>query len=208
MRRSAPRVLVLCAALLALAAGPLEALAQARVVVVDLQRALLSTEAGRAARDRLMATYNSRQRELDLRQQRLRDESSRFEQESSQLTPDERRRRQELLSRELASLQQDFSAYQAELQRREQEASGALLAQLRGLLPELRQRHGAEAVVERSAVLEGAVPANADLTEELIRLFEQRFGRSSGSPPPPSRNPPPSRPPGGGSGGTGGGVAT
>jgi len=145
----------------------------ARIGYVDLQRVLVRSQPGVAAREQLEREKAQMQREMDARRQevdKLRDD---LEKKGSLLTGEARREREEALERKRrdgARLADDF---QRDLARKEQQVLLRLQQDLVGVIEKVGRQRGYYLIVERrgAGVLYSA--PEADLTDEIIRAYDQ-----------------------------------
>jgi len=139
-----------------------------RVGIVNLQHALETTRDGTQAKATLREEFNRKQAELDRLQATLK-AKYRSDPGSGQAA--------------IETLRQRFRELQGELQQHEREATNVILRKLSPEVAELAKRHGLDVVLEASYKGEEVVyrdgvdypPRGPDLTDELIRLHDERF---------------------------------
>lgn len=157
------------------------AVAQVRLGFVDLQRALNETQEGNQAKRRLKRMFNKRQQQLDKMQKRLKRMEADLKKAKGVLSEDAFAKRVESYRKAFIELQSTYVQHQRELSKRETKETGRILKRMQSILAELGERDNYTAVVE---VNEGGVfyyRSSLDLTNELIRLYDQRHGGSGGS---------------------------
>lgn len=141
-----------------------------RVAIISLERAVETTRDGQQARAALKVEFDGKQAELDARQRALKEKYR---------DPDALR-----ASPEAAELMTRFRALQGELKEHETAATHALLERLVADVAELARRHGVDVVIETTmkgteVIYKKGVaypPPGPDLTDELIRFHDERFG--------------------------------
>ncbi|MEK7372384.1 MAG: OmpH family outer membrane protein [candidate division NC10 bacterium] len=180
--RTTPRGLL---PLLAVAAGGLMALSlsaqpvhaqsapAARVAFVDVQRVLARASAGVAAREQLEREKAAMQKQVDGHRgelEKLRDE---LEKKGQLLSADVRREKQETLERKVRDVRRLVDDLQKELQKKEQDLLAKVLQEVTGVVQRFGKEKGYAIIVEKrgASVVYGA--PEADLTEEIIRVFEE-----------------------------------
>lgn len=144
-----------------------------KIGFIDIQRVLVRSAAGVAAREQLEKDKASMQHEIDAKRQeldRLRDE---LEKKGSLMSADTRRDKEDTLERrrrDAARLADDF---QRELARKERQLLVKVQQQLAGVIERLGKQKGYFMIVERrgAGVLYHA--PEADLTDEIIRAYDQ-----------------------------------
>jgi outer membrane protein len=144
-----------------------------RIAFVDLQRVLIRSQAGLAAREQLEREKTQMQREIDTRRQemdKLRDD---LEKKGALLTTEVRREREEALERKRRGAARLADDFQRDLARKEQQALFRLQQDLVGVIERLGKQRGYYMILERrGAVVLYAAP-DADLTDEVIRAYDE-----------------------------------
>lgn len=162
------------------------AVAQVKMGFVDLQRALNETKEGAQAKRRLKGMFNKRQHELDKQQKRLKRMEEDLKKQKGVLSDSAFEKRVEAYRKAFVELQTTYVQHQRDLTERETKETGRILKRMQSIINELGERDNYTAVVE---VNEGGVffyRKALDLTNELIRLYDQRHvgggrGKSKGS---------------------------
>ena len=173
---SVNRALVIAAMLVLLAAAGVEA-AATRIVYVDVQKVLVRSVAGLAAREQLEREKVAMQKDVDNRRvevEKLREE---LEKKGLVLTADAKREKEETLQRKIRDLRRLSEDLQKELQAKEQQLTQRILQDLTGLIEKIGKDKGLLMVLERrsAGVIYG--DPEADITDEIIRAFDQEKGR-------------------------------
>jgi outer membrane protein len=162
------------AMLVASAAMPAVAAAEMKVGVVDLQRALNESEAGKRAKadfkarvDKLEGQLKGQKDELD----RLKDELDR---KSVVMKEDERRKLATDFEHKRLDLKRKFEDSQAELQKKDQELTGEILEGLQQVIKQIGDRDSYTMILEMGT--SGVVyHANSiDITEQVLAAFNSR----------------------------------
>jgi outer membrane protein len=173
---SVSRTLVIGTMLVLLAAAGAEA-AATRIVYVDVQKVLVRSVAGLAAREQLEREKGAMQKDVDNRRvevDKLREE---LEKKGLVLTADAKREKEETLQRKIRDLRRLSEDLQKELQAKEQQLTQRILQDLTGLIEKIGKDKGLLMVLERrsAGVIYG--DPEADITDEIIRAFDQEKGR-------------------------------
>ncbi len=171
-------VLITAVAVSALGSGlwPPPARAQAapaKIAFVDVQRVLARASGGVAAREQLEREKAAMQKQVDGHRaelEKLRDE---LEKKGQLLAADVRREKQETLERKVRDVRRLVDDLQKELQKKEQELLARVLQDITGVVQRVGKEKGYTLIVERrgASVVYGA--PEADLTEEIIRVFDE-----------------------------------
>jgi len=160
-----------------LAATPARA---TNIAFVDLQRALLEVSEGKAAKAKLKKEFDKRQSELDGKQEELMRLKQELEKQSSVMDPTKRQAKETELQQKFMALQQIYVTLQGELSKQEKGLTDKIFAKMEVILQEIAKAAEIDMVLERN---QGVVFANAslDLTGELIRKYNARFGKAAKS---------------------------
>lgn len=158
------------------------ALAQApqagRVGYVDLQRILARSQAGVQAREQIEKEKAVMQKQVDSQKgeyDRLRDE---LEKKGQLLSPDARREKQEALERKTRDIRRLLDDLEKELQKKEQNMGAKILRDLEGIFTRVGKDRGYAMIVERrqAGVVYGA--PDADVTEDVIKAFDDEMRKA------------------------------
>ncbi len=170
---------VLVALMLAVAAPKLYA--QVRLAVVDMQRAILETEEGRRAKNQLKRLFESRQEQLNDRQESLKRLKADLEKQERVLSRDALQKRMSEYQEQLVSLQKNYMEYQQELAQREAELTKQILVNLQGVVRQIGTAEGYTAIFDQSGIV--WAPTHIDLTDRVIAEFNREHPPSAESTP-------------------------
>lgn len=158
------------------AQAPSAAPATLRIGYVDLQRVLVRSQAGVAAREQLEREKAQMQRDMDARRQEIETLRDELEKKGSLLSADARREKEETIERKRRDAARLADDYQRDLVRKEQQVLARLQQELAVVIERLGKRKGYYMIVERrGAVVLYAAP-EADLTDEVVRAYDQESG--------------------------------
>ncbi|MGH7307665.1 MAG: OmpH family outer membrane protein [Candidatus Rokuibacteriota bacterium] len=147
--------------------------ASSRIAFVDIQRVLVRSQAGMAAREQLEREKAQMQREIDTRRQemdKLRDD---LEKKGSLLTAEARREREESLERKRRDAARLADDFQRDLARKEQQLLVRVQQDLVVIIERLGKQKGYYMIVERRGAGVLYATPDADLTDDLIRAYDQ-----------------------------------
>lgn len=177
--RIASVVLVALAATVATARAqaPATALAPAaaatRIGFVDVQRVLARSAAGVSAREQLEREKATMQKEMDGKRQELEKLRDELEKKGPLMTADARREKQELFERKRRDAARLGDDFQKELEKKEQTLLQRVLQDLGSVIERVGKEGGYYLVVERRGAVVLYAAAEADLTDEVIRAYDQ-----------------------------------
>lgn len=162
-------------ALVGAAVTPRIAHAEDKIAYVDLQRALEETNDGKAAKAKLKADFDQKQKELDAKQDELKKMKDDFDKKSSLMKEDAKQKMQQDMQQRLMQLQETYARLQGDLQKREADATRGILAKLSAVVQKIAERENFAMVLERSSSVVYGKPA-LDITNEVIRNYNSGSG--------------------------------
>jgi outer membrane protein len=174
--------LPLAFALVFSAVVPREAHAQAKIAVVDLQRAINETEDGRKSKDKLKKLFESRQQGLDKKQQDLKKLKDELDTQKNVLSREALEGKVESYQKQLNDLQQIYVEYQRELAEKEGELTKSIVARMEIILRRIGQADGYGLILERGEAGVIFVPTSFDLTDVVIQRYNAGEGAEAGAP--------------------------
>jgi outer membrane protein len=144
----------------------------AKIGVVDIQRILENSNAGKAAQSELKKQKDQMESDLKKKGSEIEELRNRLERESmvmSKETLEEKEREVRILMNDFQSLQK---RYRSELQALERKLMGELQKDILELVNEIGKREGYLLIVSRIGVLYS--PQSIDVTDELIKQLNLR----------------------------------
>ena len=143
-----------------------------RVGFVDIQRVLARSAAGMAAREQLEKEKAVMQKQVDGQRVELEKMRDELEKKGQLLSADARREKQELMERKVRDARRLVDDLQGTLQKKEEAMLGKVLQDVSGLIQKVGKDKGYTIVLERqrSSILYAS--ADADLTDDVIRAFD------------------------------------
>jgi len=147
--------------------------AGSRIGYVDVQRVIVRSVAGVAAREQLEKDKVTMQKDVDNRKvevDKLREE---MEKKGLVLSAESRREKEETLQRKVRDLRRLAEDLEKELQKKEQAATQKILQELTGIIEKMGKERGFLLIVERRSggVIYG--DPEGDVTDEVIKLYDQ-----------------------------------
>jgi len=183
------RVVIAAAVLLGLAVSPV--LAQAptaappasaptsRIAYIDVQRVLARSSAGVAAREQLEREKAGMQREMEGKRQELEKLRDELEKKGSLMSADARREKQEVFERKRRDAARQMDDFQKELEKKEQTLLQRVLQELSGIIDKVGKERGFYLIVEKRGASVLYASPDADLTDEVIRAYDQQAPKKS-----------------------------
>ena len=173
-RRSLGLALIAGAVLLGgSSAGAQAPLNTQRVGYIDLARVLARSAAGVAAREQLEREKATMQKEMDVKRVELDKLREEIEKKGPLMAPDARRDREEAMERKRRDATRLADDFQRELGRKEQVLAQKVLQDITTVIERVGKQKGYYLVLERrgAGVLFSA--PEADLTDEIIKAYDQ-----------------------------------
>lgn len=153
---------------------PSLSLADVKLGYVDIQRALTEVNEGREAKERLKSLLEKKQKELDREQQSLQREGEQLEKQASMMNEEARLTKQNQLREKFMVLAQKLEKGKMEMASMERTELDAIFKKMDPIIAQIAQREGLTMVFEKTdSGLVYAQPS-LDLTNELVRIYNDR----------------------------------
>jgi outer membrane protein len=164
----------ICVAVAAVLALAVPAFADVKIGIVDLQRALNESAAGKKAKEQFKVEFDRMQGSLKGEKDKLDKMKEDLDKQGAVLKPDDRKAKADEFDRRQRDLRRKLEDSDAELRKKDQELTGDILKDLAVVIQEIGQRDNYTVVLENSSssVLYGA--KSIDMTDEVIRSFDAR----------------------------------
>ena len=148
-----------------------------RIGVVDVQKVLVRSAAGLAAREQLEKEKVSMQREVDQRQGEIEKLREELEKKALLLSPEVKKEREETLQRKVRDLRRLVEDFEKELAKKDQNLTKRIVEELAGVIQRYGREKGYLLILEKrnAGVIYGG--QEADLTDEVIKLYDQERAR-------------------------------
>jgi outer membrane protein len=156
------------------ATTPAVSCGNSRIAYIDVQRVLARSAAGVAAREQLEREKAGMQRDMDGKRQELEKLRDELDKKGPLMAADARRERQELFERKRRDAARQMDDYQKELEKKEQALLQRVLQDLSGVIDRLGKDRGCHLIVEKRGASVLYASADADLTDEVIRAYDQQ----------------------------------
>ena len=161
------------------AASPPASASQVRIAYIDVQRVLARSSAGVAAREQLEREKAGMQREMEGKRQELEKLRDELEKKGPLMTADARREKQELFERKRRDAARQMDDFQKELEKKEQALLQRVLQDLSGVIDKVGKERGLYLVVEKRGASVLYASPDADMTDEIIRAYDQQAPKKS-----------------------------
>jgi outer membrane protein len=155
--------------------APTLARAETKFAYVDLQRALQEVEEGRNAQARLKTLQESKQKELDAEQENFRKQKETLDKQASAMSEETRAQKMQEMEKRLYDLQQKWMKDQQDLKTREQQEVRAIFGKMDPIIAGIAKRENFTMVFDKSTAGLVYAPASLDITNELVRLYNDQY---------------------------------
>ena len=171
--------------LLLVAAGAGSAAADdLKIGYVDIQRAINETSEGAAAKKKLKAMFENKQKELDEKQTDLKKLKEDLDKQRTILKQDVLAQREKDLQEKFVQLQATYVRLQKELSEKEGEMMKGIVAKMQGVIAQIAQQESFTIVLEKTESSILWARPSLDLTNEVIRRYNAGAGGSATPPKP------------------------
>jgi len=142
-----------------------------KIGYVDLQRALNESESGKKAKEDFKVQVDKLQAQLKRQKDDIDSLKDQLEKKSVVMKEEERANLEDEYRRKLRDFERNYKDSQADLQKKDNELTGAIIKDLQDIIREYGEREGYTLILEAtsSAVLYGT--KSADLTDEVMRQY-------------------------------------
>lgn len=142
-----------------------------KVAVIDMQRILNETSAGKKARKDLESSSLAKQKKLDKRRQKLEADQAKL----GQMQGDALMQAQEKLQRDYYELQSMYMTLQQELAQQEAQTLEKMYQNCQSLAKDLAKDFSLDLIMIRDQSTVLYVGTGVDLTEEVIKRYDKKY---------------------------------
>ena len=155
--------------------------AQQKVAVIDLQRAVASTEDGLRAQATLKKLFDSKQQELNKKQNDLQRQREEIDKQAKVLPKDALEKRIGEWQKQMMDLQQIFVEYNKELEKKQKELTDPVFEKVMAIVKRVATTENIDVVVDKTTV--AYVRGDLDLTDRCIQMYNSGSGGATPSAP-------------------------
>jgi outer membrane protein len=142
---------------------------------VDLQRALQEVAEGKDARARLKTELDKKKSEFEAEQAKLRDDKAVLDKQGSMMSEEVRNQKFTELQKRLFELTQRAEKLQAEMASAEQKELKKIFEKMDPIIAAIAKREELTMVFEKTDSGLVYAPASLDLTNELVRTYNDKY---------------------------------
>ena len=168
-------------ALLAVLTTGAIARADTKFAYVDLQRALSETKEGQDAKKRLQKVLEDKQKDLDKEQEALKKEKENLDKQAAVMSEETRTQKMGEFQQKLMTVAQKYEKGKQEMAAQERNELQSIFKKMDPIIATIAQREGFTMVFEKTDSGLVYAPAALDLTNELVRTFNEQNKASGGA---------------------------
>ena len=144
-----------------------------KIAIVNVQRAVEESNAGKAAVTALKAEFDKKQKELETRSQELKQMDADLQRQASALKPEIVAQKKKELDQKVLQLQETYMRAQKELQEKEQKATFPIADRVSRAVGVIAEREKLTLVLRSEAVVWPSGMSQLDITNEVIRKVNE-----------------------------------
>ncbi len=172
-------VTVLAAIALAIAVPQAVRAAELKIGYVNLQQAVTEVDEGKAARDTLKKEFDQKQKTLDDKQNELKKMKEDLDKQMVVMSDDAKREKAMEFERKVNEMQQVYVQMQKDLQEREREMMKVIFDKMEVVIKDIAQAEGYTFVFEQQNAGLIVAPPSANMTQELVRRYNAKYGKAA-----------------------------
>jgi outer membrane protein len=158
--------------------------ADAKIAVIDMQKAILDTNEGARALDSFKKTMDKKQKDLEDAQTKILKDKGDLEKKCKSGPREACEKGMDDLQKRYADWQKAGQDFQVEVQKKQQEATQPILTKLVAIVKRIAQKEGYDVVVDK--LVAHYQRADLDVTDTAIKMFN---AESTATPLPPAGTP-------------------
>jgi outer membrane protein len=148
--------------------------AEIKLGYIDLQRALLEVDEGRAAKARLQSMLEGKQKELDKEQEGLRKEKDQLDKQASTMPEETRVKKMTDLQKKMVEFAQRFEKNKVEMDAKQRTELQSIFTKMDPIIAAIAQREGITMMFEKTDSGLVYAPSSLDFTNDLVRLYNDK----------------------------------
>lgn len=173
------------------------AFADLKLGYVDLQRALMEVGEGQQAKAKLKAEIDKKKGEFETEQKKLREDGMVLDRQASAMSEEVRVEKMKQLQGRLMQITEKGQKLQVEFVEKERTELKKIFDRMDPIVAEIAKREGLAMVFEKTDSGLVYAPASMDVTNELVRTYNEKFpvkGMKPAAPAPTTPATPPAAP--------------
>ena len=140
-----------------------------KIGLIDMQRAIQNSPAGKKAKGELEQAFNKKKKELQDQENALKKDKEAFDKKQAALSDSAKKEQQAKLQEKFMKYQDTLQKSQAEIQKKEQEMSQPIVTKIREKVADIAKKKGLSLVLEKNENIVIYSQEKDDITEEVMK---------------------------------------
>lgn len=143
-----------------------------KIGVVDMQRAIQTSEAGKKAKSELEGAFNKKKKELQNEEVALKKMQEDFQKQQAALSDASKKKKQAEMQERFMKYQELLQKSQAEIQGKEQEMSKPIIARIRTIVADVAKKRNFTLVLEKNENVVIFSEEKDDITDDVLKQLK------------------------------------
>lgn len=150
------------------------AVAEVKIGLVDMQKAIQESAEGKKAKKELENDFNKKKKDLEKMEADLKKKKEDFDKKALVLSDDVKARKQQELQGDFGKYQESVGKNQMEIQKHERELTAPIINKIRKIVDGIAKKENYTVVLEKSDQLVLFSTKEIDLTDRVIREIDKK----------------------------------
>lgn len=142
-----------------------------KIGLIDMQKAIQSSEQGKKAKSELEQAFNKKKKELQSEEANLKKLQEDFQKKQSAMSDSAKKEQQAKLQEKFMKYQELLQRSQAEIQKKEQEMSEPIIRKIREKVSEIAKKKGLTMVLEKNENVVLYSQDKDDITDDVMKAI-------------------------------------
>ena len=147
--------------------------AEFKVAIVDMQKAIQSSSAGKKAKKEVEGDFEKKKKELKKKEDDLKKRVEEFEKKQAVLSDKVRQEQQADLQKDMMQFREEVGKSQMTIQQRERELTKPILEKLQKIISEIAKEKDFSVVLEKAEQSVMFAKSELDITDEVIKRVDK-----------------------------------
>lgn len=147
--------------------------AEFKVGIVDMQKAIQTSSAGKKAKKEVEADFEKKKKELKKKEDDLKKRVEEFEKKQAVLSDKVRQEQQADLQKDMMQFREEVGKSQMTIQQRERELTKPILEKLQKIISEIAKEKDFSVVLEKAEQSVMFAKSELDITDEVIKRADK-----------------------------------
>jgi outer membrane protein len=149
------------------------AVADLKIGIIDMQKAIQSSSAGKKAKKEVEADFEKKKKELKKKEDDLKKKVEEFEKKKAVLSDKVREEQQADLQKEMIQFREELGKSQMTIQQKERELTKPILEKLQKVIAEVSKEKDLSVVFEKAEQSVMFAKSELDITDEVIKRADK-----------------------------------